>query len=40
MDAITAAVVLTALLCGFIILLAVLDTVVRVVARLLRWYDG
>ena len=40
MDILYDAVVVTALLTGFIILLAVMDAVVRVAARLMRWYDG
>ena len=37
MDVINAAVVLTALLCGFIVLLAVLESVVKFAYCLTRW---
>jgi len=37
MDVITAAVVLTALLCGFIVLLAVLESIVKFAYWLTRW---
>ena len=40
MDFLYGLVALTAMLCLFIIALAVLETVVKVAARIMRWFDG